>query len=93
MQLTPGHVQIGIDKELWLITNREKSENAMEVPFLPLAMEIINRYQNEPKAIVQHWLFPNIFNQKLNSYLKEIADICEITKNMISHIEKRVGED
>jgi len=54
MQLTPGHVQIGIDKELWLITNREKSENAMEVPFLPLAMEIINRYQNEPKAIVQH---------------------------------------
>jgi len=51
-------------------------------------MEIITRYQNAPKALVQNRLFPNISNQKLNSYLKEIADICGITKNMTFHLAR-----
>jgi integrase/recombinase XerD len=65
MQLTPEHVQIDVDKELWLITSREKTDNSVKVPILPIA--IINRYQNDPKAIVQHRRFPNISNQKLNT--------------------------
>ena len=88
MHLTPEHIQIGVDKELWLITTREKTDNAVKVPILPIVMEIISRYQNEPKALVQHRLFPNISNQKLNSYLKEIADICGITRNMTFHLAR-----
>ena len=88
MQLTPDHIQIGVDKELWLITSREKTDAAVKVPILPIAMEIITRYQNAPKALVQNRLFPNISNQKLNSYLKEIADICGITKNMTFHLAR-----
>ncbi len=33
-------------------------------------------------------MFPNISNQKLNSYLKEIADLCKIKKNLTFHIAR-----
>jgi integrase/recombinase XerD len=88
MHLTPEHIQIGIDKELWLITNREKTDTSVKIPILPVAMEIINKYRNDIKAKVQNRLFPNIANQKLNSYLKEIADICGITKNITFHVAR-----
>ncbi len=88
MHLTPEHIQIGIDKELWLITNREKTDTSVKIPILPVAMEIINKYKNDIKAKVQNRLFPNIANQKLNSYLKEIADICGITKNITFHLAR-----
>jgi len=88
MHLTPEHIQIGIDKELWLITSREKTDTSVKIPILPVAMEIINKYRNDIKAQVQYRLFPNIANQKLNSYLKEIADICGITKNMTFHLAR-----
>ena len=57
-------------------------------PILPVALEIINKYKNDPRSIVKNSLFPNISNQKLNSYLKEIADICEISKNMTFHLAR-----
>jgi len=88
MHLTPEHIQIGIDKELWLITSREKTDTSVKIPILPEAMEIINKYRNDIKAQVQYRLFPNIANQKLNSYLKEIADICGITKNITFHLAR-----
>ena len=40
------------------------------------------------KAIIQNRLFPNISNQKLNSYLKEIADLCQINKNLTFHLAR-----
>jgi len=88
MHLTPEHIQIGVDKEYWLFTSREKTDNAVKIPILPVAMEIINKYRNDPKALIQNRLFPNISNQRLNSYLKEIADICGITKNMTFHLAR-----
>ena len=88
VQLTPEHVQVGEDKEYWLITKREKTDNPVRIPILPVALEIINKYKNEPRSIVKNSLFPNISNQKLNSYLKEIADICEISKNMTFHLAR-----
>ncbi len=80
--------RLALIKELWLITSREKTDNAVKVPILPIAMNIITRYQNDPKAIIQHRLFPNISKQKLNAYLKEIADICGISKNMTFHLAR-----
>ena len=60
----------------------------MKIPVLPAAMAIITKYKNDPKALIQNRLFPNISNQKLNSYLKEIADICGITKNLTFHLAR-----
>ncbi len=88
MRLTPGNITKGIDGELWLITNRQKTSNPVRVPLLPKALEIIDRYKGHPKAQVDGTLFPNISNQKLNSYLKEIADLCNINKNLTFHLAR-----
>ncbi|HCY39989.1 MAG TPA: integrase [Prolixibacteraceae bacterium] len=88
MQLSSGNIQIGIDKQYWLFTNREKTDNPVRIPILPVAMDIINKYKSDMKAIVQNRLFPNISNQKLNSYLKEIADLCQINKNLTFHLAR-----
>lgn len=88
VQLSPDHLQIDAENEYWLITKREKTDNPVRIPVLPVALEIINKYKNDPRSIVKNSLFPNISNQKLNSYLKEIADICEISKNMTFHLAR-----
>lgn len=88
MRLTPDDIQIGIDKQIWLFTKREKTGNPVRVPLLPVAIEIINKYKNDIKALVHHQVFPPISNQKLNSYLKEIADICGIKKNLTFHLAR-----
>ena len=88
IQLSPENIQIGIDKQYWLFTNRVKTDNPVRIPILPVAMDIINKYKNDLKAIVQNRLFPNISNQKLNSYLKEIADLCQISKNLTFHLAR-----
>lgn len=88
MQLSPANIQIGIDKQYWLFTKREKTDNPVRIPILPVAMDIIDKYRNDLKAIVQNRLFQNISNQKLNSYLKEVADLCQISKNLTFHLPR-----
>lgn len=88
MHLSPENIQIGIDRQFWLFTIRIKTDNPVKIPILPGALDIINKYKTDLKAIVQNRLFPNISNQKLNSYLKEIADLCQISKNLTFHLAR-----
>ncbi len=88
MKLSPSNIVRGIDGEHWLITSRQKTEITVKVPLLPKALEIINKYKDHPRASVNHTLFPNISNQKLNSYLKEIADLCGIDKYLTFHLAR-----
>jgi site-specific recombinase XerD len=55
---------------------------------LPQALDIIDKYKGHPKALYEGTLFPTISNQKLNSYLKEIADLCGIEKDLTFHIAR-----
>lgn len=88
MQLTPGSITFGIDGDMWLFTNRQKTDTNVKIPLLPKALEIIEKYKEHPKAQADETLFPIISNQKLNSYLKEIADLCGITKNLTFHLAR-----
>ena len=88
MQLTEDNVIMGIDKSNWIITNRQKTGNPVKVPLLPTAERLIKQYSNHPKTAEKRTLFPNLSNQKLNSYLKEIADLCQITKNLTFHMAR-----
>jgi site-specific recombinase XerD len=88
MQLTPNSIVKGIDGEMWLYTNRQKTDTNVKVPLLPQALHIIEKYKNHPKAENSGTLFPVISNQKLNSYLKEIADVCAIEKNLTFHLAR-----
>ena len=88
MKLTPHNISIGIDGEYWLITHRQKTEESVKIPLLPEALEIIHRYKNHPAVITSGGILPKLSNQKLNAYLKEIADICEINKNLTFHLAR-----
>lgn len=88
MQLAPSNITIGMDNEYWIITSRQKTNNPVKVPLLPKAMEIIEKYKGHPRAAANGTLFPVITNQKLNSYLKEIADLCGIHKNLTFHLAR-----
>ncbi len=88
MNLTPSNITIGIDGEYWLSTCRQKTDQPVRVPILPKAWEIIEKYKTHPRAVQRGAIFPMISNQKLNSYLKEIADLCGIEKNLTFHLAR-----
>lgn len=78
----------GIDGESWLTTNRQKTGVKESVPLLPIAMDIITKYRNHSYCKNSDKLLPVNSNQRYNSYLKEIADICGIKKKITSHIAR-----
>lgn len=49
---------------------------------------IIDKYENHPQSNNQAVLLPILSNQKMNAYLKEIAAICEIEKELTFHIAR-----
>lgn len=75
----------GIDGKKWLFINRTKTGNASSVPLLPPALEILVKYGKHSLCKSQNKLLPVLSNQKTNSYLKEIADICGIQKQLTFH--------
>ncbi|MBK7426485.1 MAG: site-specific integrase [Saprospiraceae bacterium] len=86
--LSTDHITRGIDGNFWIQTQREKSSEKVIVPLLPKALELIKKYSNDPSAIRQGSVFPPISNQKINSYLKELATICGIQQRLTFHLAR-----
>ncbi|PKP31000.1 MAG: recombinase [Bacteroidetes bacterium HGW-Bacteroidetes-16] len=86
--LSPSDITTGIDGEKWIIINRKKTDGRSPIPLLPQAMDIINKYKNDPEAQAKGRLLPVNSNQRMNGYLKEIADITGITKNLTMHLAR-----
>jgi site-specific recombinase XerD len=86
--LTKSHISIGIDGEKWIYTHRQKTESASKIPILPVTQMIIDKYANHPQAANQNKLLPILSNQKMNAYLKEIAAVCGINKELTFHIAR-----
>ena len=87
-QFEQNAVTIGLDGEYWLSTNRQKTGTKESVPLLPVALEIIEKYKHHPYCVSENKLLPVNSNQRYNSYLKELADICNINKHLTSHIAR-----
>jgi len=86
--LTKSHISLGIDGEKWIFTHRQKTESASKIPILPITQIIIDKYENHPQANGNDRLLPILSNQKMNAYLKEIAGVCEIDKELTFHIAR-----
>ena len=86
--LTYSHISIGIDGEKWIFTHRQKTESASKIPILPVTQMIIDKYENHPQCNNEDKLLPILSNQKMNAYLKEIAGVCEIEKELTFHIAR-----
>ena len=86
--LTKSHISFGIDGEKWIFTHRQKTESASKIPILPVTQMIIDKYENHPQCLNEDKLLPILSNQKMNAYLKEIAGVCEIEKELTFHIAR-----
>lgn len=65
--------------------HRQKTDTPVNVPLLKIPLAILKKYEGQlPKGE----LLPVLSNQKLNSYLKEIADLCGINKNITFHVAR-----
>lgn len=68
---------------LWIIAKRAKTDIRANVPLLPPALKIIEKYRGK-----QPGLLPSISNQKMNAYLKEIGDVCGIQKKLTWYVAR-----
>ena len=84
-QLRPEHLVADIHGKIWIRKARQKTKNMCNIPLLDEAQKIIDRYRDHPYCQTHGVLLPVCSNQKMNSYLKELADICGIRKNLSTH--------
>ncbi|WP_317128519.1 tyrosine-type recombinase/integrase [Tamlana fucoidanivorans] len=86
--MTENNIVRGIDNNLWINTNREKTDESVKVPVLPKALDIIKKYSQDKILSKTGNLLLMSSNQKVNSYLKEIAKDCGIYKNLKFHVAR-----
>jgi site-specific recombinase XerD len=86
--LKRDHISIGIDGQKWIFKNRQKTETKSKIPLLPIPEEIALKHANHPKCLNEDSILPILSNQKMNGYLKEIADLCDIPKEITFHMAR-----
>ncbi len=87
-KLKKEDVALGIDGDRWIFTTRTKTNTVSNVPLLPQAQAIIDKYKDHPYCEKTGHLLPVKSNQKMNAYLKEIAALCKIKKELTMHIAR-----
>jgi integrase len=89
--LTPDNITNGMDGEAWLNIYRKKTKKEYQVPLLPRALEILNKYKNHPSCLKKGKCLAVPSNVKYNAYLKEIGDIAGIPKNkpLVTHLARK----
>jgi Site-specific recombinase XerD len=88
-QLKQSDIRKGIDGSLWIMSSRQKSKSETDIPLLPKAIEIMERYKNHPLCLQRGSVLPVKSNQKMNDYLKEIATLCGFSDTLNTHKARR----
>ncbi len=84
-KLKRNHIQKSFDGNLWIKKKREKTGVQFDILLLDVPRMILDKYKG---MLPEDFLLPVISNQRLNSYLKEIADLCGIEKNLTFHLAR-----
>jgi site-specific recombinase XerD len=87
-KLSYEQIKQGIDGQYWIFTERTKTKSASNIPLLPPALALIEKYKNYPTVIEKGHVFPVLTNQRMNAYLKEIADLCGFDKELTTHLAR-----
>ncbi|GGH26935.1 transposase [Dyadobacter endophyticus] len=69
---------VGSKRERWLVRKRGKTQVGEMVPILPIVEELIEKYKGHPYCVAHDKLIPVKSNFRYNTYLKELADLCDI---------------
>ena len=83
--LTEKNVRTSFDGNLWIMTKRQKTKVESNILLLDVPKMILDKYKGKSS---NNQLLPILSNQKMNSYLKEIADVCGIKKDLTFHIAR-----
>ena len=76
---------VTMNGERWIVTSRHKTGVSCNIPLLEVPQKILQKYEGKDK---KGRLLPILSNQKMNAYLKEIADVCGIEKNLTCHVAR-----
>jgi integrase len=87
-KLKRSEIIIGVDGDKWISTRRQKTDTSSKIPILPIAAALIDKYKDHSQCFLKDRLLPVLTNQKMNAYLKEIADTCGIKKHLTFHIAR-----
>jgi len=87
-QLHSNQIVLGIDNRKWIYTKREKTNELVKIPILPRAQQIIDIYKDSPEENNSGYLLNVYSNQKINSYLKDIMQMCGIHKHITFHVAR-----
>jgi integrase len=83
--LRKENIITGIDGKQWIQKRRTKTNILSSIPILDVPKSILEKYSNHDKVKTGKALLPVLSNQKMNAYLKEIADLCGINKKLTTH--------
>jgi site-specific recombinase XerD len=83
--LKESNIHTAFDNSLWIMSKRQKTNVQFNVRLLNIPLQILDKYKGSQK---DGKILPVISNQKLNEYLKEIADLCNVTKNLTFHMAR-----
>lgn len=86
--LKKEHISTDNDGFTWIHKNRMKTNQKSTILVLDVAKSIIAKYENHPQIQLSESVLPVPSNQKMNAYLKELADICEIKKPISTHVAR-----
>ena len=83
--LSQEHLVTDNEGALWIRKQRIKTNNMCNIPLLDIPQRILEKYENHPVCQKKGVLLPVLSNQKMNTYLREIADVCGIKKTITTH--------
>ena len=86
MNLRQGNFSLDNDLDSWIQTKRQKTGVKTNVLVIPPLQRIIDKYKDDPECVEENRLVPNRSNSNMNAYLKEIADLCGINKNLTWYV-------
>lgn len=87
-KLNSDNIVTGIDGNLCIQAKRTKTKTNLIIPLLLPAVAILEKYKDHPKVLNDECVLPVLSNQKSNVYLKEIALLCGIKKNLTTHLAR-----
>ena len=74
-ELRKEDIRTSFDGNTWIMTQRQKTKIDVNVPLMAIPKIILDKYKDE---LPDDKVLPVLSNQKMNAYLKEIADLCGI---------------
>ena len=83
--LKESNIRTSFDGNLWIMTKRQKTDVNSNIPLLEVPKMILAKYKGK---LPEGKILPISSNQKMNAYLKEIGDLCEIQRNLTFHLAR-----